>query len=127
MSISIDARKYLGHNYLIVREWDGYDKPSYTPVFKITEEEIDFAGGRFEKMLDTRISLKKKLIIGITKETNIEEIINWIYENANNLWYFDISTDASDCYFKDVYYGEVVWVFYFKDKKDAMGFKLRWN
>ena len=40
---------------------------------------------------------------------------------------FDISTDASDCYFKDVYYGEVVWVFYFKDKKDAMGFKLRWN
>lgn len=124
--IGIDARRYLGNNWLIVRQWDGIDKPNYFRVFKITEEENDFQYGRFKRMSDTRISLKQKLIVGITKETKIEEIINWIHENTTGFWYFDVSDDANDCYFENVYYGEVVWVFHFKDKKDAMGFKLRW-
>jgi len=69
--ISLNARKYLGNNYLIVREWDGYDKPSYTPVFKITEEEIDFAGGRFERLQYGKLG--HKFIIGIIKGLKIEK------------------------------------------------------
>lgn len=124
MSISIDARKYLGYNYLIVREWDGYDKPSYSPVFKITEEEIDFIGGRFERFKFGRAI--HKFNIGITKELKLEEIIDWIHENTTNVWCFDISTDFSECHMGTDSF-DVVWIFYFGNEEDAMAFKLRWT
>ena len=131
--ISLNARKYLGNNYLIVREWDGYDKPSYTPVFKITEEEIDFAGGRFERLQYGKLG--HKFIIGIIKGLKIEETIDWIHENTTGVWSFDISTDTLDCYGGSNYqnngsssqqFFDFVWIFYFIDEEDAVAFKLRW-
>ena len=133
MSISIDARKYLGYNYLIVREWDGYDKPSYTPIFKITEEEIDFIGGRFKRFEYGR--LEHKFSIGVVKGLKIEKRIDWIHENATGVWSFDISTDTLDCYGGSNYqingsdsqqFFDIVWLFYFKDEEDIVAFKLRW-
>ena len=123
MSISIDARKYLGYNRLIVREWDGIGQPQYTSVFKITEEEIDFVGGRFERFEYGRS--EHKFSVGVTKELKIEEIINWIHENTTGVWSFDISTDFSDCHIGTEFF-DIAWIFYFKDDEDAMAFKLRW-
>lgn len=123
MSTSIDARKYLGYNYLIVREWDGYDKPNYTPVFKITEEEIDFVGGRFKRFKYGKS--KYKFSIGVVKKLKIEKTIDWIHENTTGIWSFDISTDAVDCHI-DTEFFVLVWIFYFKKEEDAVAFKLGW-
>ena len=49
MTISVEARKFWGDNWFLVRYWNGIDKPERTRIFKITEEEIDFKDGRFER------------------------------------------------------------------------------
>ncbi len=131
--ISLDARKYRGNNCLIVREWDGYDKPYYQCIFEITEEEIDFSGGRFERFKYG--ALEHKFIIGVTKGLKIEETIDWIHENTTGVWSFDISNDTLDCYGGSNYqingsgsqqFFDIVWLFYFKDEEDIVAFKLRW-
>jgi len=125
MSVSLEVRRYLGHNWLVFREWDGVDKPQYSSVFKITEEELDFEGGRFERMQHTTL-FKQKLSVGIIAETKIEEIINWIHENTTGLWYFNISTSIDDTFIDNEHYA-AAWIFYFKETNDATGFKLRWS
>jgi len=131
--ISVEARKYLGDNWLIVREWDGYDRPNYSRVFEITKEEIDFAGGRFERFQYGK--LEHNFIIGVTKGLKIEETIDWIHENTTGVWSFDISTDTLDCYGGSNYqnndssgqqFFDIVWLFYFKDEEDIVAFKLGW-
>lgn len=128
--ISIQTKKYLGYAWLLIREWDGIDQPQRYRIFKITNNEIDFIGGRFERMLCpsgmniNKILKKKKLIFDVSNK-RLEEIINWISENTNNHWFFDISEDSSDCYFDGDFHA-TVWVFYFEDDGDAFGVKLRW-
>lgn len=124
MSISIDARKYMGINYLMVREWDGYDRPSYTPVFNITEEEIDFFGGRFERFKYGKS--EHKFCIGVTNGLKIEETIDWIHENTTGVWSFDISTEFPHCRIDEEFF-DVVWIFYFIKEEDVVAFKLRWT
>lgn len=122
--ISIEARKYIGDNWLVIREWDGIDQPQRYRIFKITKKEIDFKGGRFKRMNINKILIKKKLIFDVNNKM-LEEIINWISKNTTNHWFFDISDDWPDCFF-DGNFHDTVWVFYFLDDRDAIGVKLRW-
>ena len=125
--IGIEAETYWGDNWLLIRTWDGIDKPLKARIFKITEEEIDFEGGRFERMVSmyaAQQSSFQKLVIGMEKQT-IEEIINWVSENTVGFWNFEVSI-SDDCF----YDGEVhdsVWIFHFEDDEMAMAFKLRWS
>jgi len=118
--ISVEARKYLGKYYLIVREWDGFDKPQYTPIFEITEEELDFKGGRFSRMC-SYFAYKSDLIIAIPdlpRITTIQEIINWVSKNTSGNWNFDLFSAIEP---------QFIWKFVFETEKDAVAFKLRWG
>ena len=125
--ISIEAEKYRGDFWLLIRQWDGYDQPHRSRIFKITEEEVKFEGGRFKRMMhmyDAKQATFQKLIIDY-EDHKIEGMINWLSENTASFWSFDISVELDDCIHNgDVH--EVVWVFRFKDESDAMAFKLRW-
>ena len=126
MSTSIDARKYLGRNSVVLRSWDGYDKPEIVPLFKITEEELDFVGGRFKLHTYALKEVSQKFAIGVKhKAPRIEEIVNWISENVESFWYFDISEDYQDCSLDNEFYWHA-WVFYFKSDEDCVKFTLRW-
>ena len=116
--LSIEAETYLGRNWLLVREWDGYDRPHRIRIFEITEEEINFAGGRFERMDNSYTEkFKHKLGIGTgDQKYNPEDIITWIHENIEGIWCFDISEQT----------WRYDWDFYFNNDEDAVAFKLRW-
>ncbi len=124
--LSIDARKYLGKNSVVLRSWDGYDKPQIIPLFKITEEELDFQGGRFNLFTYLcKLSFKAYAIGVKDKAPPIEEIINWIGKNVEDFWYFDISEDYQDCSLDGEFFWHA-WVFYFKNPEDCVMFTLRW-
>lgn len=113
--ISVEAR----HEYVSIREWDGYEQPQYSRLFKITEEEREFKGGRFERKGFGRAPSKELQIIlpADSKILNIEEIIGWIDRNTTGIWNFEIYTAIGP---------DFVWVFGFVEPKDAMAFKLCW-
>jgi len=126
MTVSIEAQKYWGQYWLLVRTWDGIDKPQKACIFKIAPDEVEFEGGRFKRMKWTYTDKDpwlQKLIIG-SELCEIEEIINWISENTVGFWNFDISL-SDDCFY-DGQVHDAVWIFRFKDEQDAMAFKLRW-
>lgn len=117
--ISVEARKHLGKNWVIVREWDGIDQPDYTRIFEITEEELEFEGGRFTRK--NWMIPSSELIIAVpdrSEITTIEEIVNWIAKNTSKKWNFEIFASV------DL---EFIWKFGFESKKDAVAFKLRWD
>lgn len=125
MSLSIEAEKYRGKMWLLIRQWDGVGQPDRTPICEISEEELDFAGGRFEKMGNHYTDkFKHKIGIDIKRGTyNPDSAITWIYENTKNNWCFDIVNGFID---GNEYY-ENAWVFYFEKDEDAVAFKLRWK
>ena len=89
--ISLEARKYRGACWLIIRIWDGYDKPDYYPIMKITEKELDFKGGRFKNCNNVVFLKIKDLYLLIDKpRKELELVINWIHENIINQWDLDI-------------------------------------
>ncbi len=125
MSLSVEAIKYLGHNVVLVRSWDGYDKPQKTPVFKITEEELDFQGGRF-KRFTFNASTEYSQKFAIPEEScELEKVTNWIGENAEGFWYFDITDKFSDCYIGGEFFWHA-WIFFFTSDEDCVKFTLRW-
>ncbi len=112
--------------WVTIREWEGFDKPSHSRLFKITDEEIDFVGGRFERMVPTDRTFINEVCMPITKEDyNPERFVDWIHENMTGCWNFEISDEWKHTVINNEYY-EVVWVFTFKDDMDATAFKLRW-
>ncbi len=124
MSLSLEAIKYLGRNAVVIRSWDGYDRPQKTPIFNITEEELGFEGGRFNLFTYALKEVSQKF--ALSEENNdLEEIINWIAENVEGFWYFDISDNFQDCYIGGEYFWHA-WVFYFKNPEDCVMFTLRW-
>lgn len=124
MTLSLEAIKYLGHNVVVVRSWDGYDKPQKTPLFKITEEELNFQGGRFKLFTYALKEYSQKFALA-EEHCKLEHMINWIDENIKGFWYFDISSEISDCYIDGEYFWNA-WVFYFKNDEDCVMFTLRW-
>ena len=126
MTVSIEARKYLGHNVVCLRSWDGYDKPQRKVLFKITEEEVDFENGRFNLFTYALKEVSQKFVIGIDNDTQpIENIINWIGENAEGFWHFDISDSIIECNITGGYFWQA-WIFHFKNEEDCVKFTLRW-
>ena len=123
--ISIEAEKYWGDLWLTVREWDGVDQPQRSRIFKISEEELDFAGGRFERMgYHYTDNFKHEIGIDTNKgKYNPDSAVTWIHENTKGIWCFDIENSV----FKNGDYYEYAWVFYFEDNEDAVAFKLRWK
>lgn len=110
----------MGKNRVIIREWDGIDKPQYYPVMDIAEEELDFKGGRFEKC----IGMAKSGIPGQDLYLHVSQpvkefgpIIDWVAENIENKWAVDIESTMF----------EEVWRFSFTNLEDAVLFKLTWN
>ena len=124
MSLSLEAIRYLGQNVVVIRSWDGYDKPQKTPMFKITEEELDFEGGRFKLFAYALKEVSQKFALA-EENCELEKVINWIAENVEGFWYFDISDSFSDCYISGEYFW-IAWVFYFKNAEDCVKFTLRW-
>lgn len=118
--ISVEARKYLGKYCVLIREWDGYDHPNYTPIFNITEEELEFEGGRFIRKEWMPINNTELLIAvpDLPAVTNIEDTINWVAENTSKKWNFEIF---------ESYDPQFIWKFHFESEKDAVAFKLRWS
>jgi len=116
--IRLKAEEYLGRPWLLVYDQlDGYKKPYRIRIFEITEEELDFVSGRFERMVNSSVKpFEHKIEIGDEESYNPEDIITWIYENTNGLWNFDIS----DTQWKSE------WIFSFQEDEDAVAFKLRW-
>ena len=123
MSLSLEAIKYLGQTVLVVRSWDGYDRPQKTSLFKITEEELDFQGGRF-KLCSHLKEYSQKFALA-EEHSKLEDVINWVAENIEGSWYFDISDDFDDCNIGGEYFW-TAWVFYFKNHADCVMFTLRW-
>ena len=113
--ISIEAKKYSDRYWFLVREWDGYDRPHRELLFKITEDEVDFEGGRFERRKIGKF--KHRVVIGLRPPETPESMIDWITENTTGQWYIDIDTDIMH---------DVQWQFYFMKDEDATAFKLRW-
>lgn len=122
--LDLEAIKYLGRNVVAIRAWDGYDKPQKTPIFNIAEEELDFKGGRFKLFTYALKGFSQKFALD-EERCNLENIINWIAENVEGLWYFDISDNIDDCYIDGEYFWHA-WVFYFKSPEDCVKFTLRW-
>lgn len=126
MSISLVAEPYGEKYWCKIREWDGIDQPQRHRVFEITEDEVDFKGGRFKKMRYSSYGFESKIVLSANNdETPINEVITWISENIKKIWHFDISMSWEDCYDGSQYY-DMVWVFHFKNEEDAVAFKLRW-
>ena len=123
--ISIEARKHFGNNWFMIREWDGYDRPHHYHIFKITDDEIDFEGGRFKYFKQGK-SEHKIVIPNDSNVVKLEEVIDWIGENIKNTWSFDISDDIEDTVLCSKFYLSV-WVFYFYAAEDTMAFILRWT
>lgn len=118
--ISLEATMYTGKNKIIIREWDGYDKPQYYPVMDITDDEIGFAGGRFRKY-QSRVNdfpATNRLYLLIKSPIReFEPIFNWIGENIEGYWNVDI---------EDVFC-EPLLVFSFESEEDSILFKLTWD
>lgn len=124
MAIFTEAIRYLGQNVVVIRSWDGYDKPQKIPIFKITEKELDFEGGRFNLFAYALVDFSQKFALA-DEDTKLEDVINWIAKNVEELWYFDISDSFADCYINGEYYW-YAWVFFFKSHEDCVKFTLRW-
>lgn len=121
--ISIETKKYDDGLWMIVREWDGIDRPDYTKVFRITEREDGFNGGRFERMQFSSKDNMNKIVIN-DDDFDIEMAVNWIAENTNGKWYFNVDFGWGNnikCYNTSI---DAEWIFYFSDESDAVAFKL---
>lgn len=125
MTLSIEAIRYLGLNVLVIRSWNGYEKPQKTPLFKITEEELDFQGGRFKLFIWDALREHSQKFALAEEHCKLENVINWIGENIEGSWYFDISDNFSDCYIDGEYFWHA-WIFYFNNDEDCVMFTLRW-
>lgn len=121
MGVSIQARNYLGENFLLIRSGPGVDQLRFDKVFPITEDECDFHRGRFTYFRYGKAPEdNQNFFIHLQKHNNnIEEIITWIGDNIGSWWCFDTDSIGSD--------GDVFWRFSFLRKEDATLFKLTWS
>lgn len=123
--ITFETKKFIDTYWLIVRTWDGIDRPQYFKLFEITEDEMEFKSGRFDRF-DNNTYINKNNEIPLNKEVDIEYILAWINENTFGKWSFD----ATDWFVYNIIgkFGPVpcMAIFYFEDEVDAMAFKLRW-
>lgn len=122
--ISLSTREYSDGWWVTIREWDGYDKPSHTRSFRITDVEKHLDDGRFKRKIAPIFErgMHKICIPIIGIECDAEQYINWIHENTTGHWIFDITDDTI---IDDKIY-DMAWIFCFKDDVDAMAFKLWW-
>jgi len=119
--ISLESGKKNGKLCLYIRTWDGYDNPQYYPVMDITEEELDFKGGRFEKCLGSAKAgpgTGYNLYLEIENpKDELENLVNFVAENTQAQWAVDLEeTFCMNC-----------WRFSFTNEEDAVLFKLQWN
>ncbi len=117
MVISVEAREFKGDNWLIVRYWDGFDKPEYFPVTRITRDELDFSSGRFN-LCDpnyTNPNSHDFYILIVHQLDIIEPYINWISDNINHTW--RLAIEGGDF---------IHWKISFSNRDDAILFKLTW-
>ena len=119
--ISLESGKKYGNFCLYIRTWDGYDKPDYYPVLNITEEEVEFKGGRFERCMGrAKSGIKGQnlyLLVGEPPEDDLEPIVNWVHENTTCQWAMDLEHTFSVS----------MWRFSFTNEEDAVLFKLTWD
>lgn len=118
--ISIESGKKYGKLCVYIRFWDGYDKPAYYPVMDISEEEVEFKGGRFERCLGQAKSgdVTQNLYLEIKQLKNeLTNIVNWINGTIEGQWSFDIEENIF----------VTCWRFSFTNEEDAVLFKLTWS
>ncbi len=126
MVISVETMEMYGSKWVSIREWDGFDRPSHTCAFKISDVEMEFVGGRFERMVPTDRTFPHKICTPITDDdNNPEHFVDWIHENTTGQWNFEISDEWKDTVIDNRYY-DFAWAFTFKEDVDATAFKLRW-
>jgi hypothetical protein len=133
---SIETKTYrnkegVDEEWLILREWDGYDHPSYHRIMRLQPEEVSLNRGRLKNFIPywkspewdiCKETIELELIpyknVGrdsyINYVNRYTEAIAWCGENSTKRW----STMPTP----DLY----VVAFWFEEPKDAMLFKLRW-
>lgn len=122
MSTSVEVGKKYGKYCIYIRDWDGIDQPQYYPICPASEEEDEFRAGRFRHFKYGKSPAKQQNFILRIRTDNIgskiQEIINWIGDNIEHYWSFDID-----------YLGEPYseWRFSFHDVEDATLFKMIWT
>lgn len=86
------ARHIVKETWILqLREWDGYDRPVYTPVLYITREEQELKAGRFINYLPPSDNNKRKLkhSIFVDDQLHISEMLLWIFSNVKGKWSID--------------------------------------
>lgn len=122
--ISIETVRYPNGLWMVVREWDGIDRPDYTKVFRLMESENEFGRGRFERMKFESKSSNNKIVIDDDDNFDVEMAVDWIAENTNGKWYLGVDFGWGNnikCYNTLI---DAEWIFYFSDESDAVAFKL---
>jgi len=88
-------------------------KDSALKLMEISRQERNFSGGRFEKFSET---VNTNMVVLSVQPLDIEILITWLSIFTKSYWFFNVN--PSDLH---------VWHFYFKNKKDAILFKLKWS
>ena len=111
--------------YLVIRYWDGYDKPSYSRVLPINEpEEINLDAGRFENFVNRPIQTSKATFDYVTfNDYTLAEFFNWAFENTTGKW--SIEVIGTHGYHRPLC--GFIATLWFENEADAVAFKLMWQ
>lgn len=104
-------------NYFSIRYWDGIDRPDYTRLFEITEEETDLRSGRFKNFVHVDFNEKMTFTYVEISSDELTSMFYWLFDNIEFKW-----SNRPDYVFGD----PIIMDFWFEDDIDATAFKLRW-
>lgn len=123
---SIQHKGYFGENgdksdWLILRTWDGYDKPNYYRLIELQPDEINLNAGRLKNFIHfrepewcygpTTVEVMMVQTPGYRVKESYTQVIEWCAANSTGKWSFI-----------PMYDGEAQ--FWFENISDAVHFKL---